>query len=78
MGQSLRGLQEGPDDCPMCDGPCRHEFKRGDFALGDPPEKHPDHPDNPKRKEAKPVTNKRPRGKRRPAEDRARHLGEDR
>lgn len=78
MGQSLRDLREGPEDCPICEGPCTHELERGEYVLGGPRELHPDHPDNPKRKEAKSMPTKRPHGKRRPAEDRARHLSEDR
>lgn len=78
MGQSLRQLSEGPEVCPICEGPCKGHFERGEYVLGGPRELHPDHPDNPKRKEAKAVPKKRPHGKRRPAEDRARHLSEDR
>lgn len=73
MGQSLRDLTEGPEDCPLCEGPCQGHFERGDYRLGDPMSKHPSRA---KRKEVEPV--KRPKGKRRPAEDRARHLAEDR
>lgn len=78
MGQSLRLLNEGPEDCPICEGPCQGHFERGEYVFGGPPELHPDHPDNPKRKEAKPMPTKRPHGKRRPAEDRAKRPSEDR
>lgn len=73
MGQSLRDLNEGPEDCPICEGPCTHEFERGEYVLGGPMDKHPSRA---KPKEVEPV--KRPKGKRRPAEDRARHRAEDR
>lgn len=72
-GSGLSQLVEGPELCPLCDGPCQGHFERGEYVLGGPRELHPDHPDNPKRKEAKPMPTKRPKGKRRPAEDRAHH-----
>lgn len=78
MGQSLRDLREGPEDCPICEGPCTHEMERGEYVLGGPRELHPDHPNNPKRKEAKAMPTKRPHGKRRPAEDRSHRPSEDR
>lgn len=60
----------------MCDGPCEHTFERGEYVLGGPMENHPSR--KAEREEAKPMPKKRPHGKRRPAEDRARHLSEDR
>ena len=75
-GSGLSQLVEGPEPCPMCDGPCRGHFERGAYALGGPMDTHPDH--QAERKEAKPMPKKRPHGKRRPAEDRARRLSEDR
>lgn len=76
MGQSLRDLTEGPDDCPICEGPCTHEFERGEYVLGGPMDAHPSRKAE-KPEEVAPVT-KRPHGKRRPAEDRARRLADDR
>lgn len=76
MGQSFRDLIEGPEGCPICEGPCTHEFERGEYVLGGPMDKHPSRAKD--REEVEPVPRKRPRGKRRPAEDRARHLSEDR
>jgi hypothetical protein len=77
---NLRHLVEGPEDCPICEGPCSHEMERGDYVLGGPREAHPHHPDHEEwlAKQRKPAPKKRPHGKRRPAEDRARHLSEDR
>lgn len=75
MGQSLTHLKEGPDDCPICEGPCKEPLERGHYRIGDPPEKHPS---NRKEGDDEPAPRKRPKGKRRPAEDRARHLAEDR
>lgn len=73
-GSGFSPLVEGPEPCPLCDGPCTHDLERGEYRLGDPMDKHPSR----KREEAKPMPKKRPHGKRRPAEDRARHLSEDR
>lgn len=73
-GQSLTHLREGPGDCPLCEGPCREEFERGDYAIGDPPERHPMN----RKDDDAPKPLRRPKGKRHPAEDRARRLAEDR
>ncbi len=79
MTAPLRDLVEGPAHCPICEGPCTHEMERGAYVLGGPREAHPDHPNHEAwlAKQHKAPT-KRPHGKRRPAEDRARHLSEDR
>ncbi len=76
MGQSLRDLRDGPEDCPICEGPCTHELERGEHVLGGPMHAHPSR--KKEREEVEPVPQKRPKGKRRPAEDRARHRVEDR
>jgi hypothetical protein len=76
MGQSLRDLRDGPEDCPICEGPCTHELERGAYVLGGPMDAHPSR--KKEREEVEPVPQKRPKGKRRPAEDRARHRVEDR
>jgi hypothetical protein len=76
MGQSLRDLRDGPEDCPICEGPCTHELERGEYVLGGPMDAHPSR--KKEREEVEPVPQKRPKGKRRPAEDRARHRVEDR
>lgn len=76
MGQSLRDLRDGPEDCPICEGPCTHELERGEYVLGGPMDLHPSR--TKEREEVEPVPQKRPKGKRRPAEDRARHRVEDR
>ena len=77
MGQSLRDLNEGPEDCPICEGPCTHEFERGEYVFGGPMANHPTRKADRPEKEVAPVT-KRPHGKHRPAEDRARRLAADR
>jgi len=71
---NLRNLVEGPEHCPICEGPCAHEMERGDYVLGGPREAHPDHPEHEAwlAKQHR-VPTKRPKGKRRPAEDRAHH-----
>jgi len=76
MGQSLRDLRDGPEDCPICEGPCTHELERGAYVFGGPMDAHPSR--KKEREEVEPVPQKRPKGKRRPAEDRARHRVEDR
>lgn len=76
MGQSLRDLRDGPEDCPICEGPCTHELERGAYVFGGPMDLHPSR--TKEREEVEPVPQKRPKGKRRPAEDRARHRVEDR
>lgn len=75
-GSGLSQLVEGPELCPLCEGPCQGHFERGEYVFGGPMELHPSR--KKEREEVEPVPQKRPKGKRRPAEDRARHLGEDR
>lgn len=77
-GQSLTHLREGPGDCPLCEGPCKEPLERGEYVFGGPMELHPMNREKREREAERKRLLKRPKGKRRPAEDRARHLAEDR
>lgn len=58
--------------CPMCDGPCTHEFTRSEHRFPDAlPKDTPEEPTAPK-------PNRRGKRMHRPSEDRAHRPSEDR
>lgn len=66
--------------CPMCDGPCTHEFERSDMRIPDRlPEANTTRPEGVDAPVKVPTPNRK--GRRAvhgPDEDRAHHLAEDR
>ena len=76
-GSGFPHLEGGPEPCPVCGDACTHPKPGDGYVLGGPPAAHPDHPQHEAWKERQ-MPKKRPHGKRRPAEDRARRLRDDR
>jgi hypothetical protein len=66
-------------DCPVCDGPCTHEFERSDLRIPDRlPKANTTRPDGVDEPAREPKPNRRGKRSHRPAEDRMHRPSEDR